>query len=572
MTHTRFVPVEALSSPNDLAGAGWDQVRPFYQELLERPVDAAWLREWSRLEDLIAEAASLARAHYYADTQDQALRAAELRFSSEIKPAAADMAARLSRRLLDSGYSEPDFENVLSQMRNQAGILVAENVALLGEEAKLCERWDGTFGSLTANWEGREVPRLSLVSQITSPDRDIRKRAWLAVSEPVTARYGELDSLFASLVDLRARIARNAGCESYSEYGRRMRNRIDFTLSETDRIYESVLEAWLPLLTTWRARETSRLGVGHLRPWDSRAPTSPTALKPFESTDELTGTFERVFSAVHPRLGDHFAGMRRDGLLDLGFRPHAAPIAINSRLHFTRRAHIFMSLPPGDLAVTMLAHEAGHSFHFLESADYPLHWQGLYNSMAAEFASITMQLLVIDRMSRPFGGFYSDVDARHSAAMRLREAVQLPVRQALGHAFERWAYDHPTADEADRAAAWRRIWGRQVEGENWAGIQEHIDAFRCGLKMMYTWPFYDFDYMVGSLGALQVWRNYLQDPKGAIEAYLDALRLGNTKTVPEIYATAGARIDLDPKSMGELAGFVAERLAQFETALRSVGG
>jgi oligoendopeptidase F len=554
-----------LTSPNDLAEATWSQIRPLYQKLLERQVDRAWLREWSRLEDLIAEAANLARAHYYADTTDPALKAAELRFTAEIKPAAADMAARLSRQLLDSGYFESDFENVLNQMRNQAGILVAENVPLLAQDAKLSETWTTTLGAITSRWDGRDVPRMSLFNHQRSPDRGIRERAWLAMAEPVRARYEELDSLFASMLEIRDRIARNAGCDSYAEYGRRMRNRIDFTLNQTDRMYELVLDAWLPLLAGLRAREASRLGVERLRPWDWIAPVSPTELTPYETTDELTTTFERVFGGLHPGLGEHFTAMRRDGLLDLGFRPNAAPVAISSRLHFTRRSHIFMGVPPGDMAVMLLAHESGHSFHFLESVGYPLHWHRLYNAMAAEFASTTMQLLVVDRMSRSLGGFYSDEDARYSAVARLRQAVQLPVRQALSHAFERWTYDHPTADEVERTAAWRSIWSRQAEGEDWTGFEEHFDAARCALATLYTFPFYDFDYVIGWLGALQVYRNYLHDPKGAIDSYLDALRLGNTRTVPEIYATAGARIDLDPHSMRELAGFVGERLEHLES-------
>lgn len=440
---------------------------------------------------------------------------------------------------------------------------------LLAEDARLSERWEATLGALTTKWDGRDVPRMSVFNHQRSPDREIRKRAWLAMGEPLAARYGELDSLYASMVDLRDRIARNAGCESYAEYGRRMRNRIDFTLAETDRMYESVLDAWLPLLAALREREASRLRVDSLRPWDAMAPISLTELKPYETTEQLVTTFERVFTALHPRLGEHFAGLRREGLLDLGFRPHAAPVAINSRLHFTRRAHIFMGFPPGDMAVMVLAHESGHSFHFLESARYPMHWHRLYNFMAAEFASTTMQLLVVDRMSRSLGGFYSDEDARYSGVARLRQAVQFPVREALGHAFERWAYDHPTADETARTGAWRRIWGRQAQAEDWTGLQEHFDAARCALGTLYTFPFYDFDYMVGWLGALQVYRNYLHDPKGAVDAYLDALGLGNTRTVPEIYATAGARIDLDPKSMRELAGFVGERLEQLENPSRS---
>jgi oligoendopeptidase F len=452
-------------------------------------------------------------------------------------------------------------------MSNQAGILVADNVPLLGEEAKLSERWSAIFGAFKVSWEGRELPWLSLINLVRGPDRGIRERVWLAMREPVSAHYSELDSLFESLVRLRDQIAGNAGCESYSEYGRRMRNRIDFTLAQTDRMVETLLAAWLPLLAAWRKKEASRLGVDRLRPWDESAATSQTPLKPYETTGELISTIARVFRGVHPRLGDHFSVMGRSGLLDLDFRPHSPPVAINTRLHFTKRAHIFMSIPPGDQSVNVLAHEAGHSFHFLEAAGYPLHWQRLYNSMAAEFASTTMQLLVMDHLSRASGGFYSADEVRHSAVTRLREAVQNPVHWALSHAFERWAYEHPAADEAGRTAAWRRIWGRGREGEDWSGVERHFDAYRGNRGTIYTFPFYDFDYMVGQLGALQVWRNYLHDPRGAVDAYLDALRLGNTKTVPEIYATAGARIDLDPKSMGELAAFLGERLEELEAAL-----
>ena len=81
---------------------------------------------------------------------------------------------------------------------------------------------------------------------------------------------------------------------------------------------------------------------------------------------------------------------------------------------------------------------------------------------------------------------------------------------------------------------------------------------------MYAIPFYDFDYMVAWLGALQVWRNYLLDPTGAVNAYLDALKLGNTREVREIYATAGARIDLDADEVRGLAAFATERVEELE--------
>src|SRR6266540_2906670 len=44
-------------------------------------------------------------------------------------------------------------------------------------------------------------------------------------------------------------------------------------------------------------------------------------------------------------------------------------VPITTSLH-QAGAYLFMCLLPGDIAVSMLPHEAGHSFHFLEAAGF----------------------------------------------------------------------------------------------------------------------------------------------------------------------------------------------------------
>ncbi len=72
------------------ADATWESLTPYYRELEAMPLDAAtfesWLSRWSRLDELVTEAASLAMIAYTIDTADAAKQAAHLRFSTEVLP------------------------------------------------------------------------------------------------------------------------------------------------------------------------------------------------------------------------------------------------------------------------------------------------------------------------------------------------------------------------------------------------------------------------------------------------------------------------------------------------------
>ena len=93
--------------PADLADATWETIKPLYDAVALAPLSnetvEAWLATWSRLEELVSEAASLAMIAYTCDTTDPAKEAAYLRFSSEILPQAEEQGVRLARLLVASG-------------------------------------------------------------------------------------------------------------------------------------------------------------------------------------------------------------------------------------------------------------------------------------------------------------------------------------------------------------------------------------------------------------------------------------------------------------------------------------
>lgn len=106
-------------SPAAFAEASWDAILPWYDALATVPLDAdavgPWMAAWSRLEEMVTEAAAEAMIAYTGDTRDAVKQAAHLRFSAEIFPQLEEQSVRLARRLLETGFSRPDLDVVLKR-------------------------------------------------------------------------------------------------------------------------------------------------------------------------------------------------------------------------------------------------------------------------------------------------------------------------------------------------------------------------------------------------------------------------------------------------------------------------
>jgi oligoendopeptidase F len=75
-------------------------------------------------------------------------------------------------------------------------------------------------------------------------------------------------------------------------------------------------------------------------------------------------------------------------------------------------------------------------------------------------------------------------------------------------------------------------------------------------------PFYYVEYGIAQLGALQVWANSRRDAAGALRQYQQALALGGSRPLPELFAAAGCRLEFSAKTIRPLVGLVRAELAK----------
>lgn len=562
------------ASPAALAKATWDDVRPYYEDLAERPLDEStvdeWLRAWSRLEELVTEAAAQAMIAYTIDTSHPEKEKDHLRFSTDILPKAEERSVELARRFVALGHSTPELVTTLARFRTSIEIFREANVPLFSELELLSARYQRITGSMTVEWEGKERPLPQLQPFLKSADRSVRERAFRAATQPYIEERGSLAGLFDRMLELRQRVARNAGFANYRDYVFPAKYRFDYSPADCERFHEAVERAVTPAVTRVLEHRRRRLGLDVLRPWDLAVdPERESPLRPFETVDEFVGKARQVFDRVDPILGRQFQTMIDERLLDLDSRKGKAPGGYCETLHFRGRPFIFMNAVGLVDDVMTLLHEAGHAFHAFASHRQPLIWQRHPGSEAAELASMSMELLASPHLAEPVG-YFTPEDHRGAWLEHLEDILLSLVHIASVDAFQTWIYTSSDGGDAEaRDQAWLRIRSRFERGVDWTGLERERVARWYRQLHIFMYPFYYIEYGIAQVGALQIWRNSLNDPRGAVASYREALALGAIRSLPEMYRAAGAKLSFDASLIGELVQLVEEKIDQIRVQLPS---
>jgi oligoendopeptidase F len=559
-------------TPAAFAKATWDDIAHYYDELADRPLGSdtmdSWLQAWSTLEELLTEAAALAMIAYTIDTGNADKAADHLRFSTEILPKAEERSVGLARRLLDSGFTRPDLETTIRRFRTASEIFREANVPIFAEIEEHSATYQRITGSMTALWDGVELPLPQLQPFLKSHDRAVRERAWRAATGPYIAQREAMASLFDTMFALRQRAAGNAGFASFRDYSFPSKFRFDYTPADCERFHDAVEVAVVPAVERLYAYRRRQLGLDSLRPWDLQVdPARTEPLRPFSTEAELVSRGRAAFERVSPELGAEFQQMIDEGLLDLESRKGKAPGGYCETLHYRGRPFIFMNAVGLVDDVNTLLHEAGHAFHAFASHAQSLIWQRHPGSEAAELASMSMELLAAPHLAGQ-NGFYSTEDARAAEIEHLEDVLVALPHIASVDAFQHWIYTSGKGHDAGaRDAAWLRIRDRFERGVDWATLEQERVARWYRQLHIFLYPFYYIEYGLAQLGALQVWRNSLHDPVGAVRRYRQALALGATSSLPEMYAAAGASLTFDAPTMRALVTAVEERLAALREGL-----
>jgi oligoendopeptidase F len=127
--------------------------------------------------------------------------------------------------------------------------------------------------------------------------------------------------------------------------------------------------------------------------------------------------------------------------------------------------------------------------------------------------------------------------------------------------FQHWIYEHPVHTHEERTTAWVGVLKEfQDSVVDYSGLETfRSNAWQRQLHLFEV-PFYYIEYGIAQLGAIGMWMQYKHNPQAAIDNYCNALALGGTKTLPELFKTAGLEFDFSPDKIKVLMDFVKNEM------------
>jgi oligoendopeptidase F len=555
----------------------WSKFEPFYRELTERPLNAenvsGWLSDWTALTNIVEEMYARLSVATSQSTADEDARKRYFAFLDNMFPPLQIAAQTLKKKLLDSGLRPAGFDIPLRNMRAEAELFREDNIPLFTEESKLSTQYDEIIGAQTVTWEGQELTLTQLLGVIAqSPDRAVRERAWRLRAERQLADREAINALWVKFMNVRRQIAANAGYSNYRDFRWKQLIRFDYTPEDCKSFQRAIEEVVVPAATRIYQRVGKQLGVSSVRPWDMGRdniyPIDLHPLHPFQSTAELEGKGAAIFQCVDPQLGGYFNTMRQEHLLDLDNRKNKAPGAYCTSFPVSKRPFIFENAIGVNDDVQTLLHEAGHAFHVFETNHLPYSQQTQVGMEFAEVASMSMELLASPYLPAREGGFYSDQDAAYALVEHLQNLILFWPFMAAVDAFQHWVYENHDAatDPANCDQKWVELWRRFIPGVDWNGLEaQEMTGWHRKLHIHQA-PFYYVEYGLAQLGAVQVWRNSLEDQAGAVARYRKALSLGSTVTLPQLYAAAGAKFAFDAATLRMAVDLIESKIEALQPA------
>ncbi len=554
--------------PKDFSITDWETLEPYFKNLLERNISTSvmleqWLKDQSELEAAVNEDACWRQIKMTCDTENKTLEAAFNYFCMEIQPKIQPYSDVLNKKLVNSPLvNELDtgkYFTYLRSIKKSIALFREENIPLQAEMAVLQQQFGQITGAMTIEVNGEEYTLQQAGKFLESHDRKLREVVYLKIMERRVQDKSKLDDLYDKLISIRNKEAVNAGFDNYRDYRFKELGRFDYTKEDCYKFHDAVKLHVLPLVNKIYQHKKQQLGLDTLRPWDLDAePAGTKPLHPFNTSEELLQKSVACFKQLSPFFGECLEKMRSLRHLDLESRKGKAPGGYNCPLAESGAPFIFMNAAGQMHDVTTMVHEGGHAIHSFLAHHLELNGFKEYPMEIAEVASMAMELFSMDHWDSFFD---NNEDLKRARSHQLERVITIFPWIAIIDKFQHWVYKHPQHTHKERTATWTSILHEfQDDVIDYSGLEIYrSNAWQRQLHL-YEVPFYYIEYGIAQLGAIGMWMQYKQNKQQALDNYCNALSLGGTKTLPELYKTAGLEFDFSPEKIKVLMDFVSNEM------------
>ncbi len=393
--------------------------------------------------------------------------------------------------------------------------------------------FDELLGATRFRINGEKKTEQEVLSMLHEPERSLREKAALALTEGLATHGRSLTCVFNTILADKALDDRLRGYETWLSE----RNLSNEVQAETVEALIEAVTSKYGLVARFYRLKRALLGYDELFDYDRYAPVGESDRQ--YTWGEAREIVSRAYHAFHPRMGaiaDLFfegnwidappAPGKRGGAFSHGAVPSAHPYIL---LNFAGRSR----------DVQTLAHELGHGIH-----QYLARKQGVLQAdtplTTAETASVFGEMIVFREM------LAHEQNTANRLAMlvgKIDDTVATVFRQVAMNRFEHAIHTERRERgelSADRFAdLWIQTQKKMFEGSVTLG--DHYRYWWSYIPHFIHTPGYVYAYAFGELLVLALYARYLDNPQDFPDRYLALLEAGGSDW-PHVLA---GRMDID---------------------------
>ena len=556
--------------PKDFTVINWEGLEPYFQQLLDRPLNSKadleqWLKDSSEIEAVLSEDACWRQIKMTCDTENKSLEEAFVFFVTQIQPKIQPYADKLNRKLIACPYTpeldQKQYFTYLRSVKKSIDLFREINIPILSELSVMGQQFGVISGKMTIEVEGKEYTLQQAAKFLESHDRQLRENVYRKINERRIADKDALNTLYSQLIEKRQQVAINAGFSNYRDYKFADLGRFDYSKEDCFQFHDSVKKYILPLADKIYEAKKKKLGVDSLRPWDLEAEPEGTApLRPFKTGDELLQKSIECFEKIRPFFAACLRKMNEMHRFDLESRKGKAPGGYNCPLAETGAPFIFMNAAGQMSDVTTMVHEGGHAVHSFLAHPLELSSFKEYPMEIAEVASMAMELFSMNYWDVYFD---SKEELKRAKEHQLERVITIFPWIATIDKFQHWVYENPKHTLDERATRWTEILNEfSSKVIDFSGLENYRGNSWQRQLHLFEVPFYYIEYGIAQLGAIGLWKQFKQNKEAALDNYSKALSLGGTATLPKLYEAAGLQFNFSGDNINQLMQFVGKEMKE----------
>jgi oligoendopeptidase F len=543
----------------------WDSIEPYYTQLQNREIDSLeslnqWLIDRSELEAAVEEEGRWRYVRMTCDTNSDEYSKHYKTYVTEIRPQLIPISHNLNVKLINSPFSRQLDKNIyftfLQNIDNAIKLHEEINVENLTNLQLKEQEYQVIMSNMLITYNGKDYTLSQISNFLQDPNRKIREEVYHLIQKRRLEDEDKLNSLFNELINIRSNISSKVGYSNYRDYKFVELGRSDYTIYDCFQFHEAIKTEILPVYNEFLKNKMAKIGLDELRPWDLEInEINAVPLIPFENGKELADKAIELLNIIDPYFADCLKTMKAMEHLDLESRVGKAPGGYNMGMPEIGVPFIFMNAAGSVRDLITMIHESGHAVHSFLSKDLALKYFKEIPMEIAELASMGMELITLDHWNKVF--FKNEASFKRAKLIELQRVLSIFPWVATIDKFQHWLYTNPNHTANERSIVWKNIMAEFTpEIINMNGLEPYANTKWQGQLHLFEVPFYYIEYAIAQLGAIAIWKNYKENPSLAISNYKNALSLGYTIPLKELYTVAGIQFNFSKEYIKELATFL----------------